>query len=411
MPPHGNRSVYSRYLQHQLQDWAKPCSNAMYRVYHIAVSYEDLWLRPVAESVGLPYWLCHFEAILDIFLKNFWIHWYDPSIHNTAERVLVENFVDDETCERLVELVEEDTEVDMNERVRMALDGEIGPHSPLLQAKHRSVFSFTDLSPPKLNDTRIADMIFGLQNKIHDFLEDRLKLPNVSMHSASLVARFSNRLYQNLTEKVKDGEDISKYLDAFSCPSIVEAFGLCHWWFPMLFQFDSLFSGGLNLHADSHVYKLKDYFAERSSPQSHSYFERTHSALLYLDTEEMLNKFSGAEIMFIDDAVSSNHGWADKIFATFSDLFFGRVKLRPKCGNLILYRGNERNLHAVRPIFGRGHRHSMAIWFTHIPHIDPKLSFRDGRTFQEIAIENRLYKCSNLRPMGDPGCKEVVNNN
>uniref|UniRef100_A0A7S0DRM3 Prolyl 4-hydroxylase alpha subunit Fe(2+) 2OG dioxygenase domain-containing protein n=1 Tax=Amorphochlora amoebiformis TaxID=1561963 RepID=A0A7S0DRM3_9EUKA len=391
VPADRNYSLYSRTFQHPLQVLALTFSHTMHRVYEWVQTNENWIIRPVTQAIGFPFWFHRAEFWLDILIKNVGLNWYDSSVHNTQTRMLVENFVDIDTCKTLIRLAEE-YEGNSNASLH---DPTLGPHSQVLQARRRPVFSFDDF---QTMDPENADLVYSLQNHIHAVVSEFFGR-NFSLFSANIVTRYTNQRYSMLEDQICKGHEVSPIIrttvgDLFKCPQAFHGWGLCCLYTRTALYIDSLFSNGINLHCDAHEFRKDEYFFHKKAPQSSEYFERTHSALLYLDTDEVLQEYRGGEIFFVD-SIGAHRGH-DR-FASFSDLLFGRVRVKPRCGNLMIYKGDEGNVHGVTPVGGKGHRHSLAMWFTDIDSIVSGL--------QEIAKKNRMEKCSTLRPEGAPDCE------
>jgi len=460
VPPAGNSSLYSRVCQGQIQMWARGLSDGLLWAYSSLVDIESLVAQPLGAAFGLPHWFMHAEFWLDIGIKNLWLHWYDPQAHDTPSRKLYEKVLDHDTCRILLEIAEKHSSPPVG--VEEMTKNNLGPHAQVLQATHRSVYSFDDLNTLSEEHSAVA---YGVQNMIHNLSRQFFGIDELSIYSASLVTRYRNTYYSEFLDRAWSTRSTPGNLDkspshleespdsleeppfdfltrSFRCPSVLSSFGLCRYYYSVVISIDTLFSGGLNLHCDSHEFRKLPYFGRKTAKMSPQYYERTHSALLYLDTEEELSQYSGGEIFFIhhrdpsEPRASSEpsaspeptpggseptpggggsepKGYAtdrNPYFAYFSDLLFGRIKLRPACGNLLLYTGDERNVHGVRPVFGEGRRHSLAIWFTSVPHIDPSLtgSASDGTPLREIAKAKQLEKCLSVRPEGAPDCEHLI---
>jgi len=134
---------------------------------------------------------------------------------------------------------------------------------------------------------------------------------------------------------------------------------------------------------------------------------RMYSVLLYLSDP---NEVKGGDLYLVDRQDLSNETEPSYSGAGLKTLMGHTVRVKPTCGNLVMFASDARNLHGTYPI-EKGERYAFTIWFNdprNMPWLKPEVAAWDFAEFLNL-LERRCVHLGKELPV-PPGLQDQVGN-
>jgi len=263
---------------------------------------------------------------------------YNPNIHNTDYRQVRVNVLTNDECGILRKFIDKNINSYQNENWSEALQLEFH-NVDILQMLQNSSDTASEYEQNVLRTALV---------RIHDHIQIDFKNENL--------------FYQYSDATVRYNPISSKWSSL-----------LRRWWYST--------SSGHGIHADQcrllPSNKTQENFWNHpwkcQLRTDHCCFDRTHTAILYLNSPKQL---SGGELYMInrqDMMNSTTHGNIPNYISVLpmADQAKDVLTIPPTCGTLVMFTSDSRNIHGTLPM-SHGRRYALANWFTSHTNLPPK---------------------------------------
>ena len=279
--------------------------------------------------------------------------YYEPKIHDRPYRALKTDFLNKEECAIIRGLLDRNVDrgpVDFGEPLDSSLNREF-----------ESVSIFKLLGLEGLDDS--GDDVDGDEDG-RDSSDDEEDEINITDAERQLLLSMLNRLQKVVEDTFNSKTIFLEYSDISRRSNPVRAKGKGILSYMEHLQY--LSSGGHGIHSDRCSFGTRGdeiFFEGYNCKQTteHCCPHRTHSVLLYLNDPDN-DRLKGGDFYIVDredladenrPSFSSKVGLAEHMRHT--------LRVKPHCGNLMLFTSDTRNLHGTYPIQS-GVRYAMPMW-------------------------------------------------
>ena len=289
---------------------------------------------------------------------------YDPKIHDRPYRSLKTNFLSREECAMIRGML--DRNVD-----RRPLDFGESPDSSL-NKEFESVSLFKLLGLEGSEDSDEVDVTEDEEQLLLSMLARLQTVVEETFNSTTIFLKYSSITRRRNPVRRSKGKSVLGFME----------------------HLQYLSSGGHGIHADRCSFGPRgdktffDGFRCRQTTE-HCCPHRTHSVLLYLNDPDD-DQLKGGDFYMVDrkDLADDNHpsfisnvGLAEHMRHT--------LRVKPHCGNLMLFTSDARNFHGTYPIV-QGVRYAMPMWQSDISMIE-----RDDELLQEF-LDRIWHQCPEM---------------
>jgi len=274
--------------------------------------------------------------------------YYDPAVHDRPYRSLKTNFLSREECAAIRGLLDRnivhDEGTDFNES------------SLNMEFQSVSTFKLLGLEGDSEDEDYVdidieeedGEILLGMLNRLQAVVEETFNTSTIMIEHSDVTRRSS---------PVPSGVGILRYLE----------------------QLHYLSTGGHGVHSDRCWFgsSEEDIFLdgfECVQTTEHCCAHRTHSVLLYLNDPDD-DTLKGGDFYIVDRQDLDQESGEDsneQIFTSevgLAEHMRHTLRVKPSCGNLMLFASDTRNLHGTYPIES-GVRYAMPMWFSDLSLLD-----------------------------------------
>ena len=255
--------------------------------------------------------------------------WYDPAKHDRSYRALKTGILTDSECIQLRNIIQR------NSLEKSKTYQDIGDNALYLE--------FDNMTPLR---------VLGLG--------DRNAKLSVAPGDKELVSQVFHRVQKIVEETFNSTSIFLEFADLTKRTTPKE---FSSRWSYLYY----LSTGGHGVHSDMCSWQntpeaWKTSFSCHMKEQ-HCCAHRTHSVLLYINTDE--DELVGGDFYMVDRHDIGNGSQPSFSGPGLGKLLQNTLKVQPKCGKLMMFTSDARNIHGVFPIRS-GARYAMPMWFADI---------------------------------------------